>query len=403
MINLSKSSDAPIIVIIGRSNVGKSALFNALTKTKAAVVSPIPFTTRNQNYGIIKIGGKEAVIVDTGAVRMHEIKAGFSLRSKFFSKKDLFYNYSLHSSIKQNVVEQIKTSLRNASLVLMMVDGQEGVYQDDRILAEILEKYKQPKILVCNKMDILRRGYLANNFSQLAMGEPVLVSALKKTGIAKLEKAIEEKLRSDIIVHPHTKNFGVGTRPRFFHRNDLKPVPATEPVDLRIAIVGKPNVGKSSIFNAILRQSRSIVSNVSGTTLEPVEGVFTYQKTPILLYDTPGVQENTSKYDLTKEMAKISERIIDKADVVLFITEVVMSLTSQDRHLAEIAGESKKRTIILANKWDLFPRREKEYIQEIQKHYRNYLPKFNLSPLIFTSAKSGQGFDEVLSHILNGK
>lgn len=367
------------VAIMGRVNVGKSALFNCLTNSNDAVVSPLAGTTCDRKYGLAGKDGRLFKLVDSGGVDLRSLKNSIFALSPRRTKIEILSEFK--GVLERAMLRQTKIAIKEADLLLMVADWQQGVLPDDISLACLLKKINKPKILVCNKIDC-KPSLISNleSFQQLGLGEPVLFSAINNKGRNNLLELVVEILQ-------------VG-------ETEMSLAESTD-APFRIAMLGKSGAGKSSLFNRILGKEMAVVSDVYQTTTDSNKGSFIHQGNPVLLTDTPGLLE---KSDRINELDEITYQktidILKKANAILLVTEVTRSLCSTDQYLANLAVRAKVPIVIVANKWDIFPRKDKEIMNQINIHYRNYLPKLSAAPVIFTSAKTGQGIKEILEQVL---
>jgi GTP-binding protein len=363
----------PIIAIVGKPNVGKSALFNRLTRQRIAVVEDVPGVTRDRLYADADINGRICSLVDTGGFDPLE-KEGF---------------------IPQ-VVNQTKFAINEADVIVFIVDAHEEPSALDFAMADLLRVTAKPVIFVANKVDAAKGK--PNAYFELGLGAPIFVSAIHGRGVAELEDRI----------------------------NELLPLPAkgdeeeaTEDGGLRVAIVGRPNVGKSAFTNAILGEERCIVSDVPGTTRDAVDTSVTWQGERVTLIDTAGMRRKAKvKRALEYYSVLRSLRAVDRADVVALMVDAG-GVVEQDAKIGGYAHDAGKPVIIVVNKWDLIEeeirkgmeeaddkrkaRGDKEVKRRLRlaqedftRIVRTYLPFLDYSPVIFVSALKKAGVKEVM-------
>jgi GTPase len=339
----------PLIAIVGRPNVGKSTLFNRLAGERIAIVEDLPGTTRDRVYADMTCGERELTIVDTG---------GFEPRPD--------------SDLRQKVKHQAEVAIEEADVIIFMVDVLDGVTIPDQEIAETLRRSRKPIILAVNKADNDQRRQQAFQFHELGIGEPMAVSAHHGIGVSDLMDEVCARLPP--------------------------PAPAVkEPAMLKMAIVGRPNVGKSMLLNAILGQDRAIVSEAPGTTRDATDTVFKYDGEPILFIDTAGIRRR-GKVEVGIERYSVMRALnaISRADIVLLVTEAAEVMNAQDMHIAGYVQEALKGIVVVVNKWDLAGELGVEkvlYIREI----RQKLKFFPDVPIVFTSAQFGKGIKQVLT------
>jgi GTP-binding protein len=339
----------PIVAIVGRPNVGKSTLFNRLAGERIAIVEDLPGTTRDRVYADITCGESELTLIDTG---------GFEPRPD--------------SDIRQKVKHQAEVAIDEADVILFMVDVVDGVTIPDQEIAETLRRSRKPIILAVNKADNDQRRQQAFQFHELGIGEPIAISAHHGIGVSDLMDEVCAKLPP--------------------------PGPAVkEPEMLKIAIVGRPNVGKSMLLNAILGRDRAIVSEIPGTTRDAIDTVLNYGGESMLFIDTAGIRRRgriepgIERYGVMRSLNAIS-----RADVVLLVIEAAEVMNAQDMHIAGYIQEALKGIVIVVNKWDLADELGVEKAQ-CAGEIRQKLKFFPDAPIVFTSAQFGKGIDQVLS------
>jgi len=347
------SGRLPVVAVVGRPNVGKSTLFNRVLGRRVAIVDDRPGVTRDRNFARAEWAGRDFAIVDTGGV---------------VEGSD--------QPIDRAVRAQALAAVDQADVVLFVVDGREGVHPLEELLAELLRKSGKPIILVANKMDNLPRGETHHEFWSLGMGEPVPVSALSG-------KASGDLLDRVLALLP--------------------PEPAgPQPEDeIRVAVVGKPNVGKSSLVNRLLGEERVVVSEQAGTTRDPVDTPFTYHGKTLVFIDTAGLRRQVKIKDSLEYYSSLrAERVIHEADVCIVLVDASeQELHTQDVKIAETAWEAGKGVILVANKWDLV---EKETMTapDWEKVVRERIPFLQWVPILFASALTGQRVRKCLDLVL---
>jgi len=343
--------DIPIVALIGRTNVGKSTLFNRLLERRKALVSSIAGTTRDRKEGECLWRGRVITAVDTGGLDVAGI-----------------------DDIEINTVKQAELAIKQADIILFVVDLKTGALPQEKVLAEKLRKSKKPVIVVGNKAESLSVATTAENkewkFSGLLA--PFPVSALRGTGVGDLLDIVYDKLEA--IGHPAAPQ----------HQVDAT----------RVTLIGRPNVGKSSIVNAILGEERFITSEIAHTTREPNDVLVELGDKSYILIDTAGMRRRSkvrSKGNkLEKAGIKKAEALLKHADVALFIIDIDQPMTTQDKTLAGYLKESKVGIVIVANKWDLIKEKDPGTINEFKKEFSRNFPFLKWAPIIFTSAKTKQ-------------
>lgn len=352
----------PTIAIVGRANVGKSTLFNRLLERPKAIVSPVAGTTRDRNYGQARWRGRDFEIVDTGGLE-DERTAAFAIK------------------------KQVDIAIKKADLVVFLVDLRDGLMPQDRVIAKFLQKLKKPIILVGNKADSAKLNAAADDPEWLKLGfaKPMSVSAANGTGTGDLLDEIFNFFKKEI------------------NENEIsEKISAAAPI--KVAIVGKPNAGKSSLLNTLLGEERVLVSEIPFTTREPQDMILLYRDQPFLLIDTVGMRKKAKiKPGLEKMGVRRSITAMDKADVVLFITEAQEQMTSQEKHLSELILEKNSGLIIIANKWDLVEKHGPQTMNLFVDYYRRFFPYLDWAPVLFISAKTGEKVHKILDIVLEIK
>jgi GTPase len=359
----------PVVVLVGRPNVGKSTLFNRLAGEPLAIVDNKPGTTRDRLFSEGEWTGVEFDIVDTGGIDP----------SKSGSKEPL----SLDSA---EYIEQIRIqaeiAIQEADAVLFLVDATSGVTPADQEVAQILRRNRTmvdgkpypPVFLVVNKADSAATRQDAAAFYEMGMGDPYPISAVHGTGTGDL---------LDDLVNSFPK------------REEEE-----EDESVKIAIVGKPNVGKSSLLNRIVGEERAIVSPIAGTTRDSVDTRLTYNDLPVTLIDTAGIRKRgkvevgVEKYSVIRSM-----RAIDRCEVALLVIDATSGITAQDTHIAGYILEAWKSTVVVVNKWDAIEK-DSDSIADFTRHVRDQLNFMAYVPVLFVSAKTGQRVEQVLPEAL---
>ncbi|MBW6466645.1 MAG: ribosome biogenesis GTPase Der [Brevefilum sp.] len=356
----------PVVALVGRPNVGKSTLFNRFTGERLAIVDEVPGTTRDRLLAEADWGGYYFLVMDTGGIDPTQGKgqAPLSIGSKDFIAE---------------IRTQAELAIESADVILFLVDGQAGVTPADHEIAEILRrkqravdgKFYPPVILVVNKGESAKIREVAAEFYELGMGEPYTVSAMHGTGTGDL---LDEVIR-------HIEAIGEDTE---------------EDTSAKIAIVGKPNVGKSSLLNKIVGEERALVSDIPGTTRDAVDTKLDYEGFPVTLIDTAGirrrgkVEPGVEKYSVIRSM-----NAIERADVAILVIDATTSITAQDTHIAGYIKDAWKSAIVAVNKWDLVEK-DTYTINDYTAHIRQELNFVDYVPLIFISALTGKRVDQVL-------
>ncbi len=347
----------PIVAIVGRPNVGKSTLFNRLVGERQAIVEDEPGTTRDRVYGTAEWAGVEFTVVDTAGLQDEQETAAASL-----------------AEIARNTREQARSAIDEADVIVLMVDTRTGLTAGDHDVADLLRRADKPTLLAANKADNTERREAAIEFYELGLGEPIPVSAYHGSGSGDLLDRIVEALP------------------------EVEEEPETE--GPKIAIVGRPNVGKSRLLNALLGQERAIVSDVPGTTRDSLDTELTWAGQPLTLIDTAGirrrgrVEQGIERFSVLRSM-----RSIDRSDVVMLVIDATEGFTAQDLHIAGYIEEQKKGVVVVINKWDLVEKTGRT-MDDYRARAREALDFMPYAPLTFISAKFGQRVQQALETAL---
>jgi GTP-binding protein len=326
--------------------VGKSTLFNRLVGRREAIVADAPGTTRDRLFATITWDDRSIILVDTGGL---EVRPDDALIKK--------------------VKEQVELAMREADVVIFLLDAIDGLTPADHDIAQQLRRLRKPLVLAVNKVDNTGRSLTAQEFHALGLGDPVLVSAYHNSGIHDLMERVLSLLPQEA----------------------SQPEAAGQP--MRLAIIGRPNVGKSALLNAILGEERAIVSEQPGTTRDALDTAFSYKGQPVVLIDTAGMRRR-GRIDVGIERYSVlrAYRAMERADIVALVLDTTEMVAAQDAHIAGLAWEDMKGIIVVVNKWDLASelgaeRKEAERIVRETLHFMSY------SPVVFTSAlkKTGIG------------
>ena len=356
----------PVVALVGRPNVGKSTLFNRLVGEPMAIVDDTPGTTRDRIFGEAEWNGKKFDVIDTGGIDPSAAVAGrepLSIGSSEFISE---------------IRTQATVAVQDADAVLFVVDAISGVTPADREVAQILRKMQKvvdgqptpPVFLVVNKADSAQIRQGTPEFYELGMGDPYPISAIHGTETGDL-------LDELVAAFPHDEE-------------------DTDDDSVKIALVGKPNVGKSSLLNRLIGEERAIVSPIPGTTRDAVDTQFLYNDLPITLIDTAGIRRRgkiepgVEKYSVVRTM-----RALERCDVALLMIDATAGITAQDTHIAGYILENMKSTVVLVNKWDAIEKDTftmQQYTETIQREL-NFMPYV---PILFISAKTGQRVEQVL-------
>lgn len=340
----------PIVAIVGRPNVGKSTLFNRLTGGRVAIVEDTPGVTRDRLYSDAEWLDRRFTLVDTGGID--------------FADKN-------NSTILAQVRKQAEIAIEEADVIIFMVDGRNGLAADDENVAGMLRRSNKPIILAVNKVEDYSNNNAVIDFYQLGLGEPIPVSAANAMNIG--------DLLDEVVAHfPDEKT------------DD------EEPDIIKISVVGRPNVGKSSLVNVLLGQERVIVSNVAGTTRDAIDTPFTREGQKYLLIDTAGIRRK-SQIELSMERYSVirSLRAIDRCDVALMVIDAVEGVTEQDKRIAGYIHEAGKGAVLVINKWDLVEKDDKT-MNKFDESIRSELGFMQYAPTLFVSALTKQRVNKLV-------
>ena len=340
---------ANLVAIVGRPNVGKSTLFNRLTKTRQAIVSDVAGTTRDRQYGKCDWNGKEFLVVDTG---------GWVVKSD-----DIF---------EEEIRKQVLIATEEADLILFLVDITTGVTDWDMDVAQILRRTKLPVILVANKTDNNDLIYNAAEFYKLGLGDPMCISSATGSGTGDLLDDVVAKLKDN---SGELLEEGI---PRF-------------------AVVGRPNAGKSSIINAFIGEDRNIVTEIAGTTRDSIYTRYDKFGFDFYLVDTAGIRrKNKVTEDLEFYSVMRSIRAIEHSDVCILMIDATRGIEAQDMNIFQIIQRNNKSLVVVVNKWDLVENKDQKVMDTFENAIRNRMAPFTDFPIIFASALTKQRIFRVL-------
>ena len=350
----------PTVVIVGRPNVGKSTLFNRIVKKRVAVVEDQPGVTRDRLYAAAEWNGKRYQVVDTGGI--------------IFNESD---------PLAVQIRVQANVALAEADVVLFLVDAMDGLNPDDQDLARQLRGFTRPIFVIVNKADHPNRDLNANEFYSLGLGEVFPISGLHGRGVADLLDLIVDKLP------------------------DVGRANEAEPEEVKVAIIGRPNVGKSSMVNAFTGEQRMIVSDIAGTTRDAIDTALEYRGETFRLIDTAGIRRR-GKIQGTIEwyMVNRAQKAIERADCALIVVDGSEGLTDGDKRCMKLAHDSGKAVVFAVNKWDTkeppdgHPRQTSTLKQDFLKLISDQIPELSYATAAFTSAKESAGLGPVLDEAL---
>lgn len=345
---------ANILAIVGRPNVGKSTLFNRLTKSRRAIVNEQAGTTRDRQYGKSEWNGKEFSVVDTG---------GWVVNSD--------------DTFEGEINRQVNLAISEADVVLLVVDVEQGVTSFDSEVAHLLRQSKKEVVLAVNKVDTFDQQYAATEFYKLGLGEPYILSAVNGLGTGELLDEIISRF------NPDKKEEDLDDLPRF-------------------AIVGRPNAGKSSILNALIGEERTIVTDIPGTTRDSIYTRYNKFGKDFYLVDTAGIRKKAKVHeDLEYYSVVRSIRAIENADVCILMIDATRGIEGQDLNIFSLIQKNKKGLVVCVNKWDLVESKTNADIKHFETTIRERLAPFTDFPVIFASALTKQRIYKVMETALS--
>ena len=362
------SKQKPIVALVGRPNVGKSTLFNRLVGQRKAIVEDLAGTTRDRLYGDADWGGRDFIVVDTGGLELDPS----SLPSPHEQDTTGFRAGVASRLFLKEIREQAEIAMAEADVIVLVVDTEADLTGPDEDIAALLRRTDKPVLLAVNKADNQKRRNEAVDFYALGLGDPIPISSLHGTGTGDLLDAIIEAM------------------------------PPAEPEDeaeddaIRIAILGRPNVGKSSLLNKLLGEERVIVSDVPGTTRDAIDTRIEYEGLELVLIDTAGIRRRgkievgVEKYSFLRSLKAVA-----RADVCLLLIDANDLVTAQDAHIAGYIVEEAKSVVVIVNKWDLVEK-DTHTLDEFTARIRADLKFLDYVPVLFISAKTGQRVQKVL-------
>lgn len=338
------------VCLVGKPNVGKSSIFNRLIKENKSIIMDTPGVTRDRIYGKVEYNNKRFHLIDTG---------GISLGDDDFQK---------------DILAQATLAIDEADLVLFVVDGIEDIDASDRKVAEILHRSSKPVIVVVNKLDNDKRKDNLYNFYELGFNELVAVSASHNIGINELLNTITKDLPEEDIIDDDT---------------------------IKFSIIGRPNVGKSSLINALLNEDRAIVSDIAGTTRDAIDTKFKYNHEDITVIDTAGMRKKGKIYESVEKYSLIrSLKAIDRSDVCVLVIDASTGIIEHDKHIASYALDAGKGIVICVNKWDTINNPDsdiKHWKEEIKSEFQ-FIP---YAHVVFLSAKTKKRVSTLMPEVIN--
>ncbi len=335
-----------IIAIVGRPNVGKSTIFNRIAGERVSIVEDLPGVTRDRIYTTGDWLGRHFQLIDTGGIELAD------------------------QPFQEEIRAQVQIAIDEADVILMICDGKHGLNDDDKYIAGILQRSEKPVVLAVNMIDDDSRIVNIYEFYALGLGDPIAVSGAHGIGIGDVLDECLNKMPDE-----NAKDADEG---------------------IHIAVIGEPNVGKSSLVNAILNEERSIVSDIQGTTRDAIDTPFRHDGKPYVIVDTAGIRkrgkvyENVEKYSVLRAMSAI-----ERCDVALFLIDGELGIREQDKHVAGYAYEAGKPTIIVVNKWDAVEK-DTHTMAAFTEKIRNEFAYLSYAPIVFVSAKTHQRVDTIV-------
>ena len=338
------------VCLVGKPNVGKSSIFNRLIKENKSIIMDTPGVTRDRIYGKVEFNNKRFHLIDTG---------GISFGDDDFQK---------------DILAQATLAIDEADLVLFVVDGIEDIDASDRKVAEILHRTSKPVIVVVNKLDNDKRKDNLYNFYELGFSELIAVSASHNIGINELVNTITKDLPEEDIVDDNT---------------------------IKFSIIGRPNVGKSSLINAILNEDRAIVSDIAGTTRDAIDTKFKYNHKDITVIDTAGMRKKGKIYESVEKYSLIrSLKAIDRSDVCVLVIDASTGIIEHDKHIASYALDAGKGIVICVNKWDTINNPDSD-IKHWKEEIKNEFQFIPYAHVVFLSAKTKKRVSTLMPEVIN--
>ena len=338
------------VCLVGKPNVGKSSIFNRLIKENKSIIMDTPGVTRDRIYGKVEYNNKRFHLIDTG---------GISLGDDDFQK---------------DILAQATLAIDEADLVLFVVDGIEDIDASDRKVAEILHRSSKPVIVVVNKLDNDKRKDNLYNFYELGFSELVAVSASHNIGINELLNTITKDLPEEDIIDDDT---------------------------IKFSIIGRPNVGKSSLINALLNEDRAIVSDIAGTTRDAIDTKFKYNHEDITVIDTAGMRKKGKIYESVEKYSLIrSLKAIDRSDVCVLVIDASTGIIEHDKHIASYALDAGKGIVICVNKWDTINNPDSD-IKHWKEEIKNEFQFIPYAHVVFLSAKTKKRVNTLMPEVIN--
>ncbi|MDM8519745.1 ribosome biogenesis GTPase Der [Anaerolineales bacterium HSG6] len=369
------SKQKPIVALVGRPNVGKSTLFNRIVGQRKAIVEDLAGTTRDRLYGTADWGGRDFVLIDTGGLEFDNSAKEKKYRGRSKSKQSNKVGFQAGSESRLFLTEirdQIMIAINEADVIIFLVDGETGLTNTDEDVAEHLRRTQKPVILAVNKADNKKRRENAVEFYAIGLNNPIPISAMHGTGTGDLLDLVVESF-------------------------PMSEEEEEEEEDIKIAILGRPNVGKSSLLNKLLGEDRVIVSNVAGTTRDAIDTHIEYKGFDLTLIDTAGIRRRGKiEPGVEKHSFLRTVKAVNRTDLCLLLIDAGEMVAAQDAHIAGYILEENKSVVVIVNKWDTIDDKDTYTINEFTKLIRAELQFLDYVPILFISALTGQRVDKVL-------
>jgi len=338
-----------VIAIVGRPNVGKSTIFNRIAGERVSIVEDYPGVTRDRIYAKGNWTGKEFQLIDTGGIQLAD------------------------QPYQEEIRAQVNIAMEEADVILHVVNGKEGLHEDDEYIASILQRQTKPVVLAVNMIDDNSRLLNVYEFYSLGLGDPIPCSGVHGIGIGDILDACLAQMPKE---------------------NQQE-----EEEGIHIAVIGEPNVGKSSLVNAILKEERSIVSNVQGTTRDAIDTPFERDGQKYVIVDTAGIRKRGRVYESVEKYSVLrAMRAIERCDIALFLIDGEAGIREQDKHVAGYASQAGKPVIIVVNKWDAIEKDDKTMYRFTDK-IRAEFAYLSYAPILYVSAKTGQRVSTILPEV----
>lgn len=337
------------IAIVGRPNVGKSTIFNRIAGERISIVEDFEGVTRDRIYSTGEWVGHTFRIIDTGGIRLED------------------------QPFQEEIRAQVQIAMEEADVILMVCNGKLGMTEDDSYIAGMLQKQKKPVVLAVNMIDDSSRMVNIYEFYALGLGDPLPCSGIHGIGVGDILDACMEAMPEE---NAETEHEGI-----------------------HIAVIGEPNVGKSSLVNAILREERSIVSDIQGTTRDAIDTPFEYEGRPYVIVDTAGIRKRGKVYESVEKYSVLrAMRAIERCDIALFVIDGAEGIRDQDKHVAGYAHEAGKPIIIVVNKWDAVEKDDKT-MNAFTERIRIEFAYLSYAPIVYVSAKTKQRINTIIPEV----